>query len=506
MSINTTVKEVQIYRKGAIVQRTGTVDLKPGTNTVQIHGITNGTDPDTIRFFFPEGVVGNNIRTVDPASEKDRDDRPSAKTAERITSLQQEIDTLKEQITLWKENGHFAKATAVNITDMENYIDRLPERLRTIRSRIREQEKEKKELEKTLSDQMEEENRPYISLDLVSEKEGNCPFRIQYFEKDAFWRPVYEIHTEGAGSDIEIRVRAKIVENTQEDWENVKVTLFTGNPSVTSWLPRLEPIYVSFRPEYIGARASAPLMADAAVGGFAGSMSKTMSPMYEDSEETAALDILATNEAEVSSSETMTEYALNKERTIIKGTEGTTADLNQFTLKAEYRLTAVPKLSNNAYLTAEVKTADLPVTVGGTASVYMKGMFAGNITIDPDMSEDTFLISFGKDEKVSVMRKELKRKKSLNMLKTQQIRDHEYEITVTSLKDETVNIRILDQLPISRDKSITIEHSDLAKAVLNETTGELKWDCELKPKQTEVIKYAYKITWPKDKNIRETAY
>ena len=65
---------------------------------------------------------------------------------------------------------------------------------------------------------------------------------------------------------------------------------------------------------------------------------------------------------------------------------------------------------------------------------------------------------------------------------------------------------ILDQLPISRDKSITIEHSDLAKAVLNETTGELKWDCELKPKQTEVIKYAYKITWPKDKNIRETAY
>ena len=153
-----------------------------------------------------------------------------------------------------------------------------------------------------------------------------------------------------------------------------------------------------------------------------------------------------------------------------------------------------------------MKTADLPVTVGGTASVYMKGMFAGNITIDPDMSEDTFLISFGKDEKVSVMRKELKRKKSLNMLKTQQIRDHEYEITVTSLKDEKVNIRILDQLPISRDKSITIEHSDLAKAVLNETTGELKWDCELKPKQTEVIKYAYKITWPKDKNIRETAY
>lgn len=506
MMIHTDVKEVMVHRRGAVIQRSGKAELKKGINTLNISGITSGTDPNTIRFFFPEGMIAGNIRVTDPAADKEDDDpKPSDDVSEKITRHTQEIETLKAQMKLWQDNGRFQSTSGISIPDMENYIEKLPERLREGRTKIRELEKEKKKLEKQLSELLKEENKPYVSVDITSEEAGTYPFRIRYYERNAFWHPVYEIHSEGTGSSVEFRTKAKIVETTDEDWEDIKVTLVTGNPSVSSELPHLHPVYLSINNNVLFKSTSPShtrsyMMTESATHMAVGSVLPVME------EDTAELPETAAEEAEVSSGETMTEYILSGNRSLISGPAGTTADLQKFTLDADYFLTVIPKEENRAFLTAEVKTSDLPVMSGGSASVYLKETFAGNININPDMTEETFPISLGADENVHVQRKELKRKRSLNMLKTQNIREHQFEIIVSSVKEEAVKLRVFDQIPVSRDKTITVDAMNFGNASHDETTGELKWTLELQPKQSVTLPVSYRISWPKDKNIRETSY
>jgi hypothetical protein len=74
--------------------------------------------------------------------------------------------------------------------------------------------KEKKELEKQLNEMLEQERKPLVTADLYAEAEGTYPFSLKYYDNGASWHPVYEIHTEGKGSELEFRVRAALVQNT----------------------------------------------------------------------------------------------------------------------------------------------------------------------------------------------------------------------------------------------------------------------------------------------------
>ncbi|MBQ1878039.1 MAG: DUF4139 domain-containing protein, partial [Erysipelotrichaceae bacterium] len=62
-------------------------------------------------------------------------------------------------------------------------------------------------------------------------------------------------------------------------------------------------------------------------------------------------------------------------------------------------------------------------------------------------------------------------------------------------------VTILDQIPVSSDKSIVIEPRQLSDGKLTKDSGEVRWDLELAPSETKVIALNYDISWPKDKNL-----
>ena len=105
-------------------------------------------------------------------------------------------------------------------------------------------------------------------------------------------------------------------------------------------------------------------------------------------------------QAEVKSDETMTEYALSGNRDILKRSEGTMADLQKYEVPAEYQIAAAAKSDPSAYLTANVKSADLPLMNAFNASIYLKDMFTGNVGIDPDLTRENIEITLGKEERV----------------------------------------------------------------------------------------------------------
>jgi ribosomal protein L32 len=68
---------------------------------------------------------------------------------------------------------------------------------------------------------------------------------------------------------------------------------------------------------------------------------------------------------------------------------------------------------------------------------------------------------------------------------------------------EAVNVKILDQIPVSTEKTIVVETSELSKAVLNEESGELCWELSAESKKEIVLNVAYSVAWPKDKKLTE---
>ncbi|MBQ1533723.1 MAG: mucoidy inhibitor MuiA family protein [Erysipelotrichaceae bacterium] len=493
VKLQTLVKRVNVFRNGAEVIRTGTVELKQGSSLLHVFGLSNTADQQTVRLFSIEGVSCSDLR-FEILKEEDREE--SREISKEIALLQKQIESRQLQITLWQSNGDFSSRTSLGANEVQDYIEKLPERLEKLNRDILDLEKKIGNLEKKLTEVQEKEELPIVIAEVYVNEAGTYPFELRYHENVAGWSPVYEIHS-NAKDPLEIRMRARINQSTTEDWKDVAVSLYTGDPSGYSELPEVEPVYLDIREKNVEVRRNAaPKMAMAAgmaMEGAAMDMAEEEAPMLR----------MNMAQAEVKSDETMTEYVLPGNRDILKRSEGTMADLQKYEVPAEYQIAAAAKSDPSAYLTANVKSADLPLMNAFNASIYLKDMFTGNVGIDPDLTKENIEITLGKEERVHVSRKEVLRKTSSVLLKAQKVTEYAYETKVSNLSDEEIKIVLKDQIPVSQNKDISVDVVEIDGSKPDEKTGIFTKELTVAPKQSETVKLAYKVAWPKDKLIQE---
>ncbi len=65
-------------------------------------------------------------------------------------------------------------------------------------------------------------------------------------------------------------------------------------------------------------------------------------------------------------------------------------------------------------------------------------------------------------------------------------------------------MELRDQVPVSRDKDITVEVKDLSGAKKDDETGVVTKQLTVPANGTEKFSIAYKVSWPKDKRVSET--
>ena len=489
----TEIKTVNIFRNGAEVIRTGKVELAEGSQTLYVHGLTNSAVTDTARLFCEEGVSCANLRFA-PA---DQENTRSKELQEEIALIEKQIEVKEMQISLWQNNGDFTEHNSVSASEIQDYIEKLPERMEKLYKEILALRKKISDLQKEAEEEEQKEGLPVMVADVVADRTGSFQCELHYHETSAGWNPVYEIRSENE-EEVEIKMRGEIKENTAEDWKNVQVSLFTGDPSTNDVLPELLPLYLNIRENMnLFKTASRANVAGRAMGM---ALEDTMAVDMEE----PMMSMVEMEEAEVQNEETMTEYALSGNRDILKGNKGTMADLQKYTVPAEYNVVTVPKADPHAYLVATIKAADLPILNAVEAGIYLKGRYTGSIWLDPDMTRDKIDITLGKEERVHVSYKELSKKTSTTLLKAQKVVEHQFETKIANLSEEDVEILVKDQLPVSQNKDISVEAIDLDKAELEKDSGLLKKKVTVKAKETETVHLSYKVMWPKDKKIQET--
>jgi hypothetical protein len=77
-------------------------------------------------------------------------------------------------------------------------------------------------------------------------------FTLTYLVNKAGWYPTYDIRAKNVNSPITISYKANVTQQSGEDWKNVKLTLSTGNPTVSGSKPELTPYFLSYNMYYAG--------------------------------------------------------------------------------------------------------------------------------------------------------------------------------------------------------------------------------------------------------------
>ena len=496
MTIKTEMKEVHLSRSGFTAVRRGCAHLEAGETKVLIEGLCPTSYTDTMQLFFPAAVSASAIHVINP----DHEGKQSELIREQIEDIDAAIEALGRQAEMWENSTAFAQLQSATVEQVESWVSAYPERIKAISSEKRRLEKEKKALNLKLNEEFEKENRPLVSAVVKVENSGDYPFEMRCQDYAGSWNSRYEIHTDGKGP-LTLRTRAEVRQHTGEDWKGVRMVLRTGVPVRSASLPQLKTVYLDYeklmpKPRY--SRNSAPVMMKAM-------MADTMAEEQFDFEETAQLARMDTGSADVSSTDTMTEYALGAVYDVASGDEGMFVDLQTFELNADYVIKAVPKKDIHAYLLACVKTADLPMSVRGTASVYLDSAFTGSAKIEPDYGEDTFTIALGTEERISLSRTEKKKQSKEALIRNQQSAVYECDIQAVSAMDEPVTVEIADQIPIAREQGITVDKLSYGNAEYDETTGILKWKAELNTHEMKVLHVEYRVSWPKDKKVESVS-
>lgn len=170
-------------------------------------------------------------------------------------------------------------------------------------------------------------------------------------------------------------------------------------------------------------------------------------------------------------------------------------------LKANYKYFTVPKADKSAYLVAQISKLEELQLVPAKASIFFDGSYIGETYLDPTSLDDTLNLSLGKDPNIIVKRTYLKNDTKEKIVGNYIEKTYTYLIEVKNQKATNIDIIIQDQIPVAYDGDIEITLLESAKAKYNSVTGLLEWDSKLKPKQSELIQFSYKVKYNKDKQL-----
>ena len=512
--VETEVKNVYVYLQGAVVCRQGRVRLKNGRNTVYISGISKSAVEESVRL-NPEGEIKiEMIQVLDriPKTETEEElpyDTEIKDLLGQEKKTQQRIHDIELMKEVWLENARNLMKGSADLSQAVAFIESLPEKISGLNE---ETEKLKEKLSmiqgeavlKTKQQEAEEDRYalPCVMAQIWSDQDGDCDFTLEYMEKRANWKPFYEIKGNEAGAPVTIRLKGSVMQNTDEDWKNIRLKLSTGKPGSFQEKPDLEPILLDYRKTKYSDYGSERDFSVAIPVHFPPSIQSKDDP-FEDNEHTVDYFQDEIKMPDVSSESNMlvTEYDLNGPWDIPHGLNETAFELKESNMAADYVYYAYPGYNNGAFLYAEINSNERTDMISAVAKVFFGQSYIGEYRINPSKWRESPLVPFGVEHRISVSKEKIMKSRSALMLGGKERQTYEYDIVVTNYMNNTISLHIEDQIPVSANVEITVEPMELSGGKLKEDTGNVVWRPSLKAGETVRFPVRYQVTFTKGKTL-----
>lgn len=510
-TIETRISDVTVFLAGAQVTHNGEITLKAGENIFRIDDLTAYLDPNSVQV---EGNTDYTILSVRHQVNYETNNTSNPKIKSILDSLedfrfkQSEIQSMKnvyaQERALLEANRNIKGADAVLLReDLEEMANFYRERFKGIEYKLLElgdQEKNNNEVINRLQNKLNalnarvNTNPSEVLVTVMARKEGKANLKLTYFAQNAGWVPTYDLRADEINGPIDFSYRAKVYQSTGNDWNDVNLTLSTGNPAIGGQIPNLNPWYIYMynpQPVSIYARKDMAYAPAAAADN------------YDKMEESVAYNAYETaaSYTTIQNSGVSTEFKISIPYDIPSDNQQYDVTMQHESLKAEYAYVTIPKMDNDAFLRANVIDWMQYSLLPGESNIYFKGTFVGKGYIDPALANDTLSLSLGRDKSINVKREQIKDYCKTSLFGGKQKTSKAYEITITNTKKQAITIEIQDQLPISQNGDVTVEKEELSGGTYDETTGLVTWKLTLQPGETVKKQLKFNVTYPKKKYI-----
>jgi uncharacterized protein (TIGR02231 family) len=514
---NTTssLNAVTVYSNGAELSHTAKANIPSGNSELVIKNIATSLDENSIQ------VGSNGDLTIMSVSFRREylGNRPKSsvliKLEDSLKYANNELEIIKSQIATQRNAVSILDAnkvvrgenTGLNVLELQKMVDyyilKHKEITIAVQSLIAKETKQQEIINK-LNSQIaemrtgEEYGTGEIVLQILNTNAAAVTFNISYVSYTAAWSPVYDLKTKDTKSALKIIYKGNIVQNTGLDWNKIKLSLSTSNPSQSGTAPILSTWFLDYYQANYGYKNKAQ-----GYGNYQQSAPMLNSIQSLSTETTDKIEVAKT----VSDFTNVNETALNAifdidlAYDIPSDNKAHSVSMKEYEVAAQYKYYCVPKMDKDAFLLAEVSDWESLNLVPGPANIIFDGTYVGKSFIDPNSTQDTLNLSLGRDRKIIVKREKVQDFCSAKMIGSNKLHTVTYEIKVKNTRKEAIGMLLKDQFPISTNKDIVVELLQSDNAEQNLETGVLTWRLNIAPGETQKVRISYSVKYPKDKNV-----
>ncbi|PIE87041.1 MAG: hypothetical protein CSA03_02180 [Bacteroidetes bacterium] len=545
------IDEVKLYLTAGQMTHKQPVRLVKGRNKLVFPGISAYADPQSIQF-----KASGTYRLVSVSTEMDF--LAAEQFNPRISELKDSLEFLQDDLqftndqmdayqaekTLMNTNrdlgGEAQNLTVQQIKEAGDYFRKRTLEINRELSKLRKKERllvseienMRAQLVELNYDENQRSNQVVILLDM--DQAATMDSELKYLVTDCGWAAMYDLSAEDISGKINLKYKAQVYNNTGNDWADVALTLSTADPQLSASHPQLSPWYLSEKYAVSGAIGTqkyyAPVQRQQDYRqGVVSNLNWANDRVYDNYYESGGInqgfnksgyfdrsqsdlgirkDVNAQNVQmrSIDISELSTEFEIKNTFSCPSDMKPYTVDVKNVDLDATFSHVTVPKLDRSAFLMANIIGWQDLELIPGPTNVYFGGVYVGVSQIDTRNVSDTLSLSFGRDDKVTVMRK-LKKEFSTKRVMGNYKRDsYMYEVAIRNNRSTPINIEIYDQVPISQSSQISVSEDEISDGEKNDETGEVKWRVNVAASGIVSKEIGYTVKYPKNMRVEVQRY
>ncbi|MBE9000141.1 MULTISPECIES: mucoidy inhibitor MuiA family protein [unclassified Nostoc] len=522
-TVQSEIVAVTVYADRALVTRRGVVDLTGTEQELVITSVPETLETESIRV-SGTGTVG--VRLMGVSSDRIYTTEPVAERVAHLTRqieqleaekrhLQAQVDALVLQSSFIaglreKTEEPFAQSLSrknLSLSETLDFLNFLGSQYSEYAIASGECKTQQQELDKELqalraSLQKIQTPHPKESLSIVVgvevAGEGEFELEVSYIVNRASWTPLYDLRFNTTSDIVHLGYLAEITQSSGEDWIGANLTLSTAKPGLGTLPPKLEPWYIDApRPQMLRQRrfaAQPPLLPSIAEP----PASAARADWQE--EDQGADDVLIPAEtvtAEVSKEGSVVTFKLNGGGNIPSdgAPHKTTIFNDDYPCNFDY--VAMPRLVSFAYLQANVKNNPNGATLlPGKANIFRNNVFIGTTQLENIAPGQEFKLNLGMDEGLKIERDLVERLVDKRLISNQRRVTYSYRLIITNLLDKEVNLKVTEQLPVSRNEQIKVRLSRSNPQIQLGEMGILEWQLTLPAQEKRDIYYQFNVEHP----------
>ena len=486
-----TIRDVTLYSSNALVRRAASVSA---SGEYVLEGLPACLDPNNVRVRCSGGDVVN-VETRERLQQRVpnarlEELRAKVKALRRQQQLaQDESEVLKEQalhlehMRASEEQAHgrevasgrpSVEAWTANFEFLAKKTSEVSRAQRENAWKIEDLAAETAAADKELGLAQSGQSVQVRDVRVTLEMRGAGELELEYLVTNTGWQPAYDLRAQKTLDKVELVYRAKVWQQTGEDWAEVALALSTAQPQTGAQGPEPVPQWVDLvrvREEESGGF----LAADKAVPGApAAEVAK-----YKDADVRRLRGLAyAGNEpaapaprpfAAVDSQGLSVRFQLAKPATIQSRSEPTTLLVGNATLDIQAERVCVPALDTTVWLRGKARNSSPWILLPGTAAVFFGADYLGPAEIETVQTGQELTLHLGADAGLSVKREQIEDVNkgpaflSSRASELKSWRVHlENHGTLGAAPDGSGEVVVREVLPRSRDEKVEVEISKSA--------------------------------------------